>query len=119
MVATAAFRVIGRSAAQPEAAAKATGSARYTLDVVAKGTLWNAALAATGDRQQFLSGRVLGKSWAAHMASGNGVHNPFLLEALLTSSIAALHTTYSLTPPANMDLQIRATPPPGLKVSVR
>jgi hypothetical protein len=43
------------------------------------------------------------------------VHNPFLLEALLTSSIAALHTTYSLTPPPNFDLRIRATPPPGLR----
>jgi predicted CXXCH cytochrome family protein len=90
-----------------------------TVTTVAKGTLFNAALAATDDRPQFLSGKVFGKSWAAHMASGNGVHNPFLLEALLTSSIAALHTTYSLTAPANLDLRIRATPPPGLKVSVR
>jgi predicted CXXCH cytochrome family protein len=90
-----------------------------TTTTVAKGTLWNAALAATIDRQQFLNGKVYGKSFATHMASGNGVHNPFLLEALLTSSIAALHTTYGLAPPVNLDLRVRATPPPGLKVSVR
>jgi len=92
---------------------------RSTTTTVAKGTLYNAALAATDDRAYFLSGRVLGNGFAAHAASGNGVHNPFLLEALLTSSIAALHATYSLAPPVPFDLRIRATPPPGLKVSVR
>ena len=90
-----------------------------TTTTVAKGTLFNAALAATDTRAYFFAGRVLGKSWAAHASSGNGVHNPFLLQALLTSSIAALHSTYSLSAPANMDLRIRATPPPRLKVSVR
>ncbi|HYU07840.1 MAG TPA: cytochrome c3 family protein [Gemmatimonadales bacterium] len=82
---------------------------------VAKGTLWNAALAATEDRRYFLSGRVLNRGFATHMASGNGVHNPFLLEALLTSSIAALHSTYGLpTPP--VDLRVQATPPPGARI---
>jgi predicted CXXCH cytochrome family protein len=89
-----------------------------TTTTVAKGTLWNAALAATDDRLYFLSGQVFGKSWAAHQASGNGVHNPFLLEALLSSSIAALHTTYNLTAPANLDLRVTATPPPGLRLRV-
>ncbi len=90
------------------------GSATTT---VAKGSLFNAALAATDDRQYFLNGTVLGKGFATHMASGNGVHNPFLLEALLTSSIAALHTTYGLAPP-RLNLQVQATPPPGVQMRV-
>jgi hypothetical protein len=90
-----------------------------TITSVAKGTIFNAALAATDTRAYFFAGRVLGKSWAAHASSGNGVHNPFLIQALLVASIAAMHTTYSLAPPANLDLRIRATPPPGLKVSAR
>jgi predicted CXXCH cytochrome family protein len=81
---------------------------------VAKGTLWNAALAATEDRPYFLNGRVLNRGFATHMASGNGVHNPFLLEALLTSSIAALHSTYGLPSPP-VDLRVQATPPPKLR----
>ncbi|HTM33337.1 MAG TPA: cytochrome c3 family protein, partial [Vicinamibacterales bacterium] len=86
------------------------------LTTVAKGTLWNAALAATDDRPYFTSGRVLNRGFAAHLSAGNGVHNPFLLEALLTSSIAALHTTYGLPSPRNVNLQVQATPPPGVHV---
>jgi predicted CXXCH cytochrome family protein len=90
-----------------------------TTTTVAKGTLYNAALAATSDRKYFLSGKVFGKSWAAHMASGNGVHNPFLLEALLTSSIAALHTASGLSAPLTTDLRVHAKAPPGVRVSSR
>jgi predicted CXXCH cytochrome family protein len=89
-----------------------------TVTTVAKGTLFNAALAATSERPYFLGGAVFGRSWAAHMASGNGVHNPFLLEALLTSSIAALHTSYGLPAPPRLNLQVQATPPPGLRMRV-
>src|SRR5205807_2453714 len=78
------------------------------ITTVAKGTLWNAALAATEDRKYFLSGTVLNRTFATHMASGNGVHNPFLLEALLTSSIASLHSTYGLPSP-HVDLRVQAT----------
>ena len=91
---------------------------RNTITTVAKGTLWNAALAATDDRPYFLSGKVLGNTFATHMASGNGVHNPFLLEALLTSSIDALHTTYGLPAPPAQFLRVQATPPPGLRTRV-
>jgi len=87
------------------------------VTTVAKGALFNAALAATEDRQNFLSGKLMGRTFATHMASGNGVHNPFLLEALLTSSIQALHTTYGLTPPAPVDLRVHATPPPGVRLA--
>ena len=111
--------VLPQMVARGTAADSAALNFGSTTTTVAKGTLWNAALAATDDRAQFLSGKVYGKSFTTHMASGNGVHNPFLLEALLTSSIAALHSTYGLAPPANLDLRVQATPPPGLKVSVR
>lgn len=87
------------------------------VTTVAKGVLFNAALAATDDRQNFLSGKIMGRGFATHMASGNGVHNPFLLEALLTSSIQALHTTYGLAPPAGLDLRVHATPPPGVRMA--
>jgi predicted CXXCH cytochrome family protein len=89
---------------------------RNNITTVAKGTLWNAALAATEDRPYFLSGRLLGNGFSTHMASGNGVHNPFLLKALLTSSIAALHTTYSLPAPPQEFLQMRGPVPPGVRV---
>lgn len=104
-------------ALRPGATAADTAQVDFgsTVTTVAKGALFNAALAATDDRQYFLSGTVLGKGFATHMASGNGVHNPFLLEALLTSSIAALHTTYGLAPPRNLNLTVQATPPPGLQ----
>jgi predicted CXXCH cytochrome family protein len=91
---------------------------RNNITTVAKGTLWNAALAATEDRPYFLSGKVLGNTFSTHMASGNGVHNPFLLEALLTSSIDALHTSYGLPAPPRQFLQVQATSPPGVRMRV-
>jgi predicted CXXCH cytochrome family protein len=92
-----------------------------TITSVAKGTIYNAALAATDDRAYFLGGKVFGKSWAAHASSGNGVHNPFLLQALLAQSITALHQSTGFPVPPNADLRVRATPPPGVvsRVSVR
>jgi predicted CXXCH cytochrome family protein len=104
-------------ALRPGATAADTAALNFgsTTTTVAKGTLFNAALAATDDRPQFLGGTVFGKSWAAHASAGNGVHNPFLLEALLTSSIAALQTTYSLAPPRPINLSVQATAPPGVR----
>ena len=92
-----------------------------TITSVAKGTLYNAALAATDDRAYFLAGKVHGKSWAAHASSGNGVHNPFLLQALLAQSITALHQSTGFPAPPNADLRVRATPPPSVvsRVSTR
>jgi len=86
------------------------------VTTVAKGTLYNAALAATNDRGYFLAGSVFGKGFAGHASAGNGVHNPFLLQALLVSSIAALKSTYGLSAPPNYDTRIYAAPPPGLRV---
>jgi len=104
-------------AQRPTATAADTAAISFGSNVttVAKGALWNAALAATDDRPYFLNGTVLGKGFATHMASGNGVHNPFLLEALLTSSIDALHASYGLPAPPRLNLQVQATPPPGLR----
>lgn len=87
-----------------------------TTTTVAKGALFNASLAATDQREHFLNGTVLGRSFTAHQGSGNGVHNPFLLEALLTSSIDALRSTYALPAPPRLNLQVQATPPPGLRM---
>ena len=89
---------------------------RNNITTVAKGTLWNAALAATEDRRQFFGGKLLGNTFSTHMASGNGVHNPFLLKALLTSSIAALHTTYGLPSPPAQYLQVQGPLPPGVRL---
>jgi predicted CXXCH cytochrome family protein len=92
---------------------------RNNITTVAKGALWNAALAATEDRPIFLSGKVLGNTFSTHMASGNGVHNPFLLKALLTSSIAELHSAYALpSPPAPQFLQVPGPLPPGVRLRV-
>ena len=92
---------------------------RNNVTTVAKGTLWNAALAATEDRPYFLSGKLLGNTFSTHMASGNGVHNPFLLKALLTSSIASLHSTYGLPAPPQQVLQVRGPLPPGVRLRAR
>jgi predicted CXXCH cytochrome family protein len=98
------------------AADSAEISFRNNITSVAKGSLWNAALAATEDRRIFLSGKLLGNTFSTHMASGNGVHNPFLLKALLTSSIAALHSTYGLPSPPQQNLQVQGPLPPGVRL---
>jgi hypothetical protein len=96
-----------------------------------EGAIWNAQLAYTHDRLHWSSFKVVGQlscnstttptctttlgSNTAHKSSGEGVHNPFLLEALLIASIEYLQDYYALPgPPAQ--LQHRVTPPPGLRV---
>jgi predicted CXXCH cytochrome family protein len=86
------------------------------VTTTAKGALFNAALAATDDKAYFLGGKVFGKGFSTHMASGNGVHNPFLLQALLSASIDAVRAEYALAAPPNYDITIRATVPPGVRV---
>jgi hypothetical protein len=81
---------------------------------VAEGLLWNAQLAHTSDRPCYENGFVYGINFRSHLSSGSGVHNPFLLEALVTKSIEAAIAEYGLTPSATLDLSIHATPPPGL-----
>jgi len=106
----------------PQMVARGTAADSAALDfsnttvTAAKGTLWNAALAATNDRQYFLSGRVFGIQFSTHMASGNGVHNPFLLQALLAASIQSLNTSYGPfpVPPNPATMRVTATPPPGV-----
>lgn len=98
------------------AADSAPISFKNNVTSVAKGTLWNAALAATEDRPYFLNGRMLGNGFATHMASGNGVHNPFMLKALLTSSIAQMHSAYALPAPPIRNTQIVGPLPPGVRL---
>lgn len=96
------------------AADTAVLSFQNNVTTVAKGTLWNAALAATEDRPYFLGGKMFGNTFSTHMASGNGVHNPFLLKALLTSSIATMQTTYGLSAPRPPELT--GPLPPGVRL---
>jgi predicted CXXCH cytochrome family protein len=85
---------------------------------VAEGAIWNAQLAATHDRPQWLAGTVFGRTFSAHYSSGEGVHNPFLLEALMIASIQAVENTYGVSPSAPIDLSTHMQPPPGLRLTV-
>jgi predicted CXXCH cytochrome family protein len=93
----------------------------------AEGAIWNAQLAATDQRPQWTNFVIAGQnscgptpcttqggSNTAHASSGDGVHNPFLLEALLTSSIDYLKSHYGVPAPP-VDLSVRATVPPGVR----
>jgi predicted CXXCH cytochrome family protein len=103
-----------RPALRPGATAADSAPLNFRTNetTVAKGTLWNAALAATEDRPIFLSGKSLGNTFSSHAAAGNGVHNPFMLKALLTSSIAATRAAYGLPSPPVVDRPL--TLPPGV-----
>jgi len=95
----------------------------------AEGAIWNAQLASTANRGYWRSFKVAGQkscapqatcttqnsSNTAHMSSAEGVHNPFLLEALLLESIDYLQSYYNLqAPPA--ELTPKLTAPAGLQV---
>jgi hypothetical protein len=58
---------------------------------VPEGALWNAQLAFTFERPYFGNGEVFGIHFSASKTSGNGVHNPILLEPLLLASLHALN----------------------------
>jgi predicted CXXCH cytochrome family protein len=94
----------------------------------AEGAIWNAQLAYTHERPQWSSFKVSGQksctptttcttqngSNTAHKSSGEGVHNPFKLEALLLASISYLETYYNL-PGAPAPLRAELTAPPGVQ----
>jgi predicted CXXCH cytochrome family protein len=82
----------------------------------AEGALWNAQVAWTSQRPHWGSGRIEGQeqSFSSHKGSGEGVHNPFLIEALLRASISAVEDRYGLT--ASISPRIRATPPPDVSL---
>ncbi|MBI4342646.1 MAG: cytochrome c3 family protein [Candidatus Omnitrophica bacterium] len=98
---------------------------------VAEGAIWNAQLAFTHDREYWSNFKVQGQnscatpcstqnaSNTAHKSSGEGVHNPFLLDALLIASIQAVQTTYGLAPDRLADLTVQATRPPGVRLAPR
>ena len=62
----------------------------------AKGAVWNAMLAWTDDRPHWSDARVRGEPFSSHPNSGNGAHNPHLLEALLLASIGDVREAYGL-----------------------
>jgi hypothetical protein len=73
----------------------------------AKGAMWNAMLAWTDDRPQWSDGEINGIPFSSHPNSGNGVHNPHLLEALLLASIGHVRDTYGARPSPGFDLTPR------------
>jgi hypothetical protein len=85
----------------------------------AKGAMWNAMLAWTEDRPQWSAGEVGGVSFSSHPNSGNGVHNPHLLEALLLASIGHVRDTYGARTSPGFDPKPRlgsdSVSPPGPK----
>ena len=93
----------------------------------AEGAIWNAQLARSNERPQWDSFTVAGQNSCAaagcttqnasntsHKSSGEGVHNPFKLEALLLASIDYLQTYYGL-PGAPVSQTIQATAPKGVR----
>jgi hypothetical protein len=68
------------------------------LVTVAEGALFNAQLAYTSERTFWADFVVFDVEVSAHKASGNGAHNPWLLEALLRASIDAVIERYGLEP---------------------
>lgn len=97
----------------PQVAARAVANAADTLDLdprdgvvtVAEGAFWNAQIAATADRPRFLGAMFYvgiagpndeGIRWTGHRASGDGVHNPSFVKALLEASIQAVIDFYGL-----------------------
>ena len=83
----------------------------------AEGALWNAQVAHTEDRL-YWGDFTVGSNpthFGAHKGSGDGVHNPFLLEALLRASIDAVENEYGLT--ASATVERFTTPPPGVTVT--
>jgi hypothetical protein len=69
----------------------------------AKGAMWNAMLAWTDDRPYWSDGRVGEAHFSSHPNSGNGVHNPHLLENLLLASIGHVRDAYSLSTSPGFD----------------
>ena len=93
-----------------------------TVLTPAEGAIWNAQLAATDNRGFWRSFKVQGQNnstttYTGHRSSGGGVHNPFLLEALLTQTITAMEDQYGVSPSAPIDLTMHMAPPAGLKTA--
>ena len=79
---------------------------------IAEGAIWNAQLSHTDTRPHWGSAAYPnGDHFGAHKGSGDGVHNPFLIEALLTASINAVENEYGVS--ASIGTDIRATTPPA------
>lgn len=101
---------------------------------IAERAIWNAQLASTSTRSQWRSFKVQGQlscqyvptpctttgsTNTAHAASGDGAHNPYLLEALVIEAIKAIQTTYGVSASQPMDLTVHAAAPPGLHTTTK
>lgn len=103
----------------PEVMAQQGRSEVDVLDsrfTTAEGAIWNGQIAYTSQRPHWGSAAYPnGDHFGAHKGSGEGVHNPFLLEALLTASINAVEEEYGVR--ANVTTRRQLTRPP--EVSLR
>lgn len=82
-----------------------------TLFTMAEGLLWNAQVAATDQDERFRGFELVLDSGdtveiGGHPTSGNGVHNPPFLEALLNASLVAGADFYGLPRPAAVNLAL-------------
>ncbi|NNG16440.1 MAG: hypothetical protein HKM89_08165 [Gemmatimonadales bacterium] len=76
----------------------------------AMGAMWNGYLAYTSTRPWWGDFEVFGVHASSHKASGEGVHNPFLLKALLIASINEVKATYGL-PGVPITVDVGRLPP--------
>jgi len=81
----------------------------------AMGAIWNAALAYTRTRAFWADFEVFGQHFGTHYSSGEGVHNPFLLKALLIASINDVRSTYGL-PGVPISMDAAGKLPPGVRL---
>lgn len=85
----------------------------------AEGAMWNAQVSYTHDRPHWGSGTIEGhgdEHFGSHKGSGEGVHNPFLIEALLRESIRAVEDQYGVSASASLDLSPRLEVPSGVSL---
>lgn len=79
----------------------------------AKGLVWNALLTYTRDRLYWGDFEVGGNHMSGQKGSGDGVHNPFLLEALMLASIEEVENEYGITASPGLSRSRALEVPPG------
>jgi len=81
-----------------------------TVHTVAEGILFNSQIAWTEDAPWFADGNIVvapGDTvhFSSHPTSGNGVHNPTFLDAIMKASLAMGASFYGVAPPAGVNLE--------------
>jgi predicted CXXCH cytochrome family protein len=88
-----------------------------TVHTVAEGLLFNSQIAWTEDTPWFADGNIVVGTdtvhFSSHPTSGQGVHNPTFLDAIMRASLAMGASFYSVAPPAGVNLEGPYTLPAG------